>query len=122
MSTILIIDDDPSLLELMGSTLEQNGYTVEAITSGDEALRLIEGNTYDLIITDIIMPGKEGLETIREIKEKGVTTPIIAMSGGGEIESDEYLKLALGLGAVEAFKKPFKNRPFLDAIEKYIAG
>ncbi len=112
---ILIVDDDIILNEMISELLVSYNYETLRAYNGDEALNLLQSNAVDLIVTDIIMPDKEGLQTIREIRAIIPDTPIIAISGGGKHNSD-YLSMAKLMGAKYTFRKPFNHTEFLDAI------
>ena len=122
MSKILVIDDDDFLTGMIIQLLSKAGYEVECATDGKRGLRLLETNSYDLIVTDIVMPEKEGLETILDIRKMRKTVPIIAISGGGRLGPDHYLGVALEFGADYAFKKPFETEPFLGAVRECLSG
>ena len=76
----------------------------------------------DLIITDIVMPEKEGLETIRELKKSHPDLKIIAISGGGRIDSREYLESARLFGASKIFQKPFRQKEMVSAVKELLSG
>jgi len=94
MARILIIDDEPQLLDMLGQTFEREGYDIVKASNGKEGIKLYRENPVDLIITDIIMPEKEGIETIFELRKDFPDLKIIAISGGGRIEPEEYLDIA----------------------------
>jgi len=116
MSRILVLDDDDIVLGMLLRWLSTAGYEVEGAGDGECGLRLLEIKPFDLIVTDIIMPEKEGLETIPEIRRRCKDLPIIAISGGGICGQDLYLEIALKLGADYVFQKPFEREPFLKAV------
>ena len=103
---ILIIDDEEQIRLVLKEMLERFGYEVLEATNGEEGLALQREKAADLIITDIIMPDKEGLETIRELRREFPEVNIIAISGGGQIGSDQYLKAAKQFGAMCTLQKP----------------
>lgn len=106
---ILVIEDDAVLLKSMASHLTQAGAIVAAALDGQSGLDKFRAFEPDLVITDIIMPEKEGIETIMAMKAARPTMPVMAISGGGRIGSSEFLRLALSLGANAAMAKPFRN-------------
>ena len=122
MARILVIDDDEILNDMIVQLLSEAGYEVEGARDGSYGLNLLETNLFDLVITDIVMPEKEGLETIIAIHNKSKTVPIIAISGGGRLGPKEYLQMAQHLGADYAFQKPFDNEPFLAAVRECLSG
>jgi len=121
MKKILIIDDDVFVRKILIKLLERNEYTVIAASNGDQGIQLFKDHHPDLVITDIIMPEKEGLETIGELKELNSDVKIIAMSGGGFGDPGMYLDLASGFGAVRTFSKPINNNELLSTIKDLIA-
>jgi CheY-like chemotaxis protein len=103
---ILIIDDEEQIRLVFKEMLGRFGYEVLEATNGEDGLALQREKIADLIITDIIMPVKEGLETIRELRREFPEVKIIAISGGGQIGSDQYLDVARKLGAACTLQKP----------------
>jgi DNA-binding response OmpR family regulator len=122
MATILVIDDDEIVNGMLVQLLTEEGYAVRSAGNGRTGMALVETSPVDLIITDIVMPDKEGLETIIAIKKISKTIPIIAISGGGRNSADEYLHYAQHLGADYSFKKPIDSRLFLAAVRECLAG
>ena len=122
MSKILVIDDDEILNGMLVQLLSQAGYEAEGALDGKLGIRLLEAKPFDLIVTDIVMPEKEGLETILDIRKLRKNIPIIAISGGGRLGPDHYLGVALAFGADYAFQKPFDTEPFLGAVRECLSG
>ena len=120
MSKILIIDDEPYILLMLKKMLEKAGYEVDLASNGKEGLDLFEQHSADLVITDIIMPDKEGLEIILEMKKKRPDLKIIAISGGGRISPESYLECAAHFGASRVFQKPFKQKEIVSAVNELI--
>ena len=118
--SILVIDDDEPIRELLWTMLEREGYRVLEAPDGDEGLKQFTETPTDLVITDLIMPGKEGIETIRDLRRKFSGVKIIAVSGGGRIGPDSYLKMAKGVGALRTLSKPFDRTILLKAVEEVI--
>jgi len=118
MSKILLIEDDATMGSMLSQLLSRNGYEITHVEDGEKGIAELKENQFDLIITDIVMPEKEGLETITEIRKSLKKMPIIAMSGGGKNPADTYLEFAKTLGADTTFTKPFDTKEFLHAIEK----
>ena len=116
MAKILVLDDEPSILLMIKKMLEKAGHEVDIALNGKEGMVLFEKNRPDLLITDIIMPEKEGLETIVEMRKKYPVLKIIAISGGGRISADGYLPGAKLLGANMVFQKPLIQKEFLEAV------
>jgi DNA-binding NtrC family response regulator len=114
---ILIIDDDERTRKLFRKILETEGYKVSEASNGNEGIKLFRKEPADLVITDIIMPEKEGIETIMELRKDFPDVKIIAMSGGGLVEADSYLEMAKKMGATEVLTKPIKNDELLKIIK-----
>jgi CheY-like chemotaxis protein len=121
MSRILVIDDDDIVNDMIVQLLTDAGYEVEGASNGNRALTSMEARQFDLVVTDIVMPEKEGIETILAIRKKDKAIPIIAISGGGKLGPEHYLPLAKQCGAKYIFTKPFENRLFLEAVQKCLA-
>ncbi|MBN2655704.1 MAG: response regulator [Spirochaetales bacterium] len=120
MSHILVIDDDEHIRELINIMLEGEGHTVVQAEDGMVGLKKLEEETFDLIITDIIMPNQEGIETIVQIKGKTPGIKILAISGGGRIGSTNYLTLAENFGVDRTMSKPFYHKDFVDCIRELL--
>lgn len=121
MKKILVIDDDESLLKMMSELLTRSGYEVYKAVDGKKGLRLFYDNRPDLVVTDLIMPEKEGLEVIMELQKQEPKPKIIAISGGGKLKPESYLPLAERLGADYVLEKPFRNPEFLGLIEDLLS-
>ncbi|MBI9076471.1 MAG: response regulator [Desulfatibacillum sp.] len=117
MHNILIIDDEKEICTVFQMTLERAGYSVRSALDGDEGIRLFKENPAELLIVDIIMPEKDGIETIVEIRRAFPGVKIVAVSGGGRISSDEYLKMAKTLGANITLEKPVTRDVLLKAVK-----
>ena len=121
MANILIIDDEPQIRLLLRNIFESEGYSVTEASDGNEGLTLYDDNKVDLILMDLYMPDKEGLETINELKKAYPEIKIIAMSGGGgQGRPDNQLNSAKMLGAVAAFEKPVRNEVLLKTVRELI--
>jgi CheY-like chemotaxis protein len=120
MAKILVFDDEPSILFMIRKMLEKAGHDVEVALNGKEGMALFEKNKPDLLITDIIMPEKEGLETIFELRRQHPGLKIIAISGGGRIGPDGYLPGAKLLGANAVFAKPLVPKEFLKTVSELL--
>ncbi len=122
MKRILIIDDDVHLLKMMREMLERAGYEVDAAVDGDEGIRCYRARPADLVITDIIMPKKEGIETIMTLKREFPDVKIIAQSGGGRVSADDYLEIAQKIGVRQTLNKPIARQELLDAVAGALDG
>ncbi len=120
MARILLIDDDELLRKVLRMTLVHFGHTVSEASDGQEGLRLYDKEGADLLITDIIMPEKEGLEVLMSLRNRQPPVKMIAMSGGGRINATDYLALAKRLGADRVLAKPFSNEALLAAIDELL--
>jgi CheY-like chemotaxis protein len=116
MAKILLVDDNPGLLAMQRGLLERGGHVVTTATNGKEAVERAQRESFELLITDLVMPEKEGIETIIELHRKFPAMKIIAISGGGRINAKDYLDLAGKLGASKTFSKPFSGKDLLAAV------
>jgi len=118
---ILVIEDDLAVRELMLQTLTKAGYQVFAAEDGVEGVNLFREKNPDLVITDIVMPQKEGLQTIIELRQQAPDVKVIAMSGGGRNDNGDYLKLARKFGARKTVTKPFLRDEMLAVVREVLA-
>jgi DNA-binding response OmpR family regulator len=116
LARILIIDDEELLRETIAQVLDDAGFDTRAASDGEEGIAEFRKSPSDLVITDILMPTKEGIETIRELRRLSSGVKIIAMSGGGNLLKTSYLDVARQLGANVVLRKPFEMRALLDAV------
>jgi DNA-binding NtrC family response regulator len=107
-NSILIVDDDVGMLRRLGAAFAVAEYEVHAATDGEIALRRFNAVSPDIVLIDILMPTREGLETIIAMRKERPEAKIIAMSGGGRIGPYEFLNLARHLGADAVIPKPFR--------------
>jgi DNA-binding response OmpR family regulator len=122
MVQILVIDDDNNIRPLLRDFLEQDGYEVMEAENGKIGLKLVRENGPDLVITDLIMPEKEGMETIGELRRDFPHVKIIAISGGGSLGPETYLQMAKKMGAHRVFEKPFNLQEMSEAIRELLDG
>jgi two-component system cell cycle response regulator CpdR len=115
--SILIVDDEPGIRELLAIMLETSGHTVVTAEDGVQAPKVMASRHIDVVITDLLMPERDGLEFITEVRKKYPAVKIIAMSGGGHIARDSYLRIAKTFGAHYLLEKPFNQASVLGAIE-----
>ena len=118
MSSILVIEDDSDLLLMLRQTLALAGYEVRTATDGKQAAILCEVKPPDLVITDIYMPNKDGLEVIMDLRAKFPKTKIIAISG--QVTNKNMLPVALSLGAARTLAKPFQPQELLKLVEEVL--
>ncbi len=120
---ILVVDDEAEIRRTLKLLLEQEGYTVRCAANGREALQLLKQEIVELLITDLVMPEKEGLELIRELRRSAPELKIIAMSGDARhMDPDRNLEIAGLLGADASFRKPLVHVAFLEGIRKLLGG
>ncbi len=121
MSKILVIDDDSGDRKILKEHLEQSGYQVDEAPEGGVGLNLYRTHRHDLVITDIVMPGTEGIETIMELVHDFPDVKIIAVSDGGYLgAAKNYLKMASVLGAKRVFEKPIDLTAVLEAVSELL--
>lgn len=120
MARILIIDDEDQSRNMLSQALTRAGYEVSTARDGSEGIELFRTVMADLIITDILMPGKEGLETIMELRRGFPAVKIIAMSGGGRSGNLNFLDIAERLGAQGVLQKPFHLQEVLQLVQEML--
>ncbi len=113
---ILVVDDENEMRRMLRQMLEFEGFEVVEASDGKIAERLCHEQLFDLIITDLIMPEKEGIELIMGIRQEFPDMRFIAISGGGRLMAGEYLPIAKDLGAASTLEKPFKREDLLAAV------
>ena len=122
MARVLVVEDDPHVRLLLRRLLEQAGHEVAEAGDGDEALSHYRQSLEDVVVMDLVLPCKEGLETIRCLKREFPEAKIIAISGGGRTrQPTSYLKLAEQFGAARSLPKPFGAAELLDAVGDVLA-
>lgn len=114
---ILIVDDNESVRSGYSKLFMKRGYEVDVAPSGLIARNLYENRPYDLVITDILMPGVDGLSLIMQLRSYDKSVKIIAISGGGKTSKMEYLKLAKSFGAIVSLQKPISNEMLLKVVK-----
>jgi len=118
--SILIVDDEPELRDLISCVLMEAGHQVTCAENGIEAGKAYANQKFDVVLTDVIMPEKDGMQVIGDLRRKHPDVKIIAMSGGGHVSRDQYLKIAKGLGAHAVLEKPFTNQDLVRLIEQLV--
>ena len=121
MASILLVDDDEQLRPMLKMVLERAGHVVNEAGNGREALVSYNRQQTDLVVTDLVMPDKEGLEMIMELRRSYPALKIIAMSGGGRTGTQNYLELAVKFGANHILNKPFSNQELLDGVKMLVS-
>lgn len=122
MARILAMDDEELARFTMREILESAGHEVVEAKNGNQGMSFQKAEPFDLVITDIIMPEKEGIETIIELKRDFPKLPIIAISGGGRTRNLDFLKLAKQYGAYKILAKPFTEKELLDSVQSALSA
>ncbi len=118
MTRVLVIDDDPGVRAMLQRMLEREDYQVSVAVDGQDAELWLKEQVFDVVITDMLMPEKEGIETIIDLRKHYPATGIIAISGGGMGGPEHYLSSAKSFGAERTFAKPFDCDDMLVAIKE----
>jgi CheY-like chemotaxis protein len=114
---ILVVDDEPLLREFVQQILARAGHSVTCAEDGRQASEILTRRAFDLVVTDLLMPERDGIELIDELRRQYPTVRILAMSGGGRIGRDQYLRIARGFGAHGLLEKPFNHKQLLAAVD-----
>lgn len=130
MASIIVIDDEEDIRIVLKEILERAGFDVKTASNSDDGLELLRNGGADLVITDIIMPGRDGVETVYDIKKEFPSTRVIVISGGGNvapmdyepssIKTAAYLASAAAAGADATLTKPFDRKEILDAVNELV--
>ena len=119
---ILVVDDDPLLREIAVEMLRNAGYRCRTAEDGDVAVRRLHQAPADLVVLDVIMPNREGIETLREIRRLWPATRVIMISSGARVmPADSLLKTAMALGADAAVIKPLREAEFIPLVARLLA-
>ncbi|MFO7655042.1 MAG: response regulator [Candidatus Krumholzibacteriia bacterium] len=118
MPRILVVDDDDQIRAMLRLTLEREGHVIDEAADGNQALARYAAEPADLVIMDIVMPEKEGIETIMELRRTYRDVKIIAISGGGRVNPEDYLRWARTFGVQHTFAKPVDRNRLLDAVDE----
>jgi len=122
MAKILIVDDEEPILMLMSEILEQDKHEITVARTGQEGIDKFQSDTFDLVITDLVMPEKSGLDLIMELRKLDPGVKVIAISGGGGIHGRfDYLPIAKLIGALRIVKKPFQVKEVKEAVASLIS-
>jgi len=117
---VLLIDDNLVFLKAISDSLEVMNYDVTTLTDGKNVVKYLKTKNYDIIITDIIMPDKDGFETINDIRKFDDNIPIIAVTGDGSYELNQNLMIAEKLGATDTIMKPFETSVLVEKINNIL--
>ena len=118
MIRILVIDDDDDFRSMLRTALEQDGYRVEEARNGREGLQRYVVVPTDIVMTDLLMPEREGLETITALRQINPQVKIIAISGGGATGRLNFLPLARMFGALRTLQKPFTLQELQEVVRE----
>ena len=121
MALILIVDDDKLVRESLSSALEGAGYQVVTATDGNEALATLQREACDLVLLDIMMPVRDGIETLRDIRRSWPRLPVLMISAGDRWGWTEVLRLSADLGATDTLAKPFTASKLLERVSRLLA-
>jgi len=119
-TNVLLIDDNDVFRKAISDTLTIMNYDVTPLTDGKKVVQYLKTKHFDIIITDIIMPDKDGFETINDIRKHDNSIPIIAVTGDGAYEQNQNLKIAEKLGATDTLMKPFETSTLLEKINNIL--
>lgn len=120
MVDVLIIDDDHQMRSLLREAFLISGIEAETAADGSEASRILESRSFKVVVTDIVMPDKDGFEVIFEIKQRNPETQIIAMSGGGRLNATDYLESARSFGCAAVFQKPLNRKELIAKVQELL--
>ncbi len=122
MSSILLIEDDELFRGALADALTERGFTVTQAADGAQGVKLFYAEPTDLVLTDIVMPNKDGTAAVADLRRDFPSFGIIAMSGGAANNPALYLKIAGALGANRTLKKPFSLPMLLATMEEVLAA
>ncbi len=116
---VLVIDDDEQIRDLYRDAFEDRAFVVETAENGKVGVEKYRSFGPDAVILDVLMPDQEGVETIRELRSIDNQAKVIAVSGGGKIKAENYLKMMHHFGAVATFEKPVSMDQLIQSIEEH---
>lgn len=119
---ILVVEDSEELRTVVERALVRQGYQVVVVGDGAAALEVLRTARVDLLITDVLMPGQDGIATLMEVQDEFPGLPVIVMSGGGLLDADVYLDSAAGLGARRTLAKPFRLSELFEAAREALGN
>lgn len=122
MANILVIDDDPAMRRMIDRILTGAGHQVTEAVNGVDGMKKFRAAAPEIVVTDIVMPDQEGIETIMKMRATGSRIGIIAISGGGHGSAGDYLLAARGLGADAILAKPFRPDELTALVEHLLVG
>jgi CheY-like chemotaxis protein len=119
---VLVIDDDPAVRKVLVSAFERVGCQTRSAPDGRAGMKLFKSEPADLVVTDILMPNQEGIETILALKNSGQDPKVIAISGGGSRGGQDFLRWARNLGADATLPKPFRSSQLIHIARALLAA
>ena len=122
MAMVLVIDDEVDVARMIQDMLQSAGHQVVSAYDGEDGIGLLRAFPVELVITDILMPKRDGLETIRVARKGAPDLPIVAISGGGQTGQMNYLQEAVEFGADATLKKPFGRDELLRTVDGLLSG
>lgn len=120
--SILVVDDDELVRETLVGYLRTSGFQVTSAVDGEQALEKLKEGAFDLVLTDLIMPNREGIETIVELRRRHTPVKIIAISGGGRTGDVDFLQMASMLGADGILRKPFSRAELVQKVHEVLGS
>lgn len=118
MACLLVVDDNPEFREILRAHLEAIGHRTVLADNGEQGLAILERGGIDMVLTDILMPKRDGIEVLREAKRRWPSLPVVAISGGGWIGANELLGMAERLGADQVLQKPVRRDALIKAVDE----
>ena len=116
MARILVIDDQEPIRRVVRRALEQDGHEVFDASDGEIGMEILESQSFDIVITDIFMPGQDGIVTLRQIRKRFPTVKVIVISGGDSSGMLDLRQDAELLGAIKSLQKPFNAGEIIDVV------
>ena len=120
MARILVIDDQDSIRRVVRRALEQDGHEVFDASDGELGMEILESDSFDVVITDIFMPGQDGIVTLRQVRKRFPEVKVIVISGGDSTGMMDLRQDAELLGAVKSLQKPFNAREIMDVVRSVL--
>jgi two-component system response regulator (stage 0 sporulation protein F) len=114
---VLVVDDDPGILEMLSEVISRKGFRVVAVSSGEQALQEVDKQHFDLIFLDLVLPGMSGVETLSAIKEKDKKAVVVIVTGYGD---DPMALNAMSLGLLFLIRKPFRVGDIVEVLNAVI--
>jgi DNA-binding NtrC family response regulator len=122
MATVLVVDDDDMIRDVIRSALERSGHEVLEAAEGSEALRKLKEGGVEVMIVDILMPKKGGIETLMELRRSAPRVKSIVISGKVDTDSASFKNLIRAFGVGRVFPKPFDLGELTSTVDKLVAG